>query len=224
MASLPAREMKIGKIVDKTLGVLEANAVPALIFLVVLTALSVPVNYFAAGSLSFTRLVGAQLLTAAFGTVCGYFLLVAMLRRTGLLTQTSEDAFLPYIGLSVLSSLGVLLGVLALVLPGLFIMARWIVAGPILVAGGNGVMASLGESWERTRGSEFQIIGAGLALGLVLIAGGIAVSVFLEAESLPRIIVAQVLSSAASVMFLALGVTLYGIMAAASEKQATPAS
>ena len=50
MATVPARALKFGKTIDKTLGVLERNAGPALIFVVVVTALCVPVSYFGIGS------------------------------------------------------------------------------------------------------------------------------------------------------------------------------
>lgn len=223
MATVPApRELKIGKIIDKTLAVLERNAVPAAIFVLVLTALCVPISYFAAGSTSPLRLAGAEVLRSALGIVAGYFLLVAMLRRTGLYARADEDAFLPYIGLSVLSTLGVLLGFIALVIPGLFIMARWIIAPQLLVGRGAGVMQALGESWDRTRGNEFQIIGAALALLLVLIVVGIAVSILLEPDTLPRMIIAQLASSASSVVFLALGVALYGLIVGGGAAAARP--
>ena len=223
MATVPARALKFGKTIDKTLGVLERNAGPALIFVVVVTALCVPVSYFGIGSTSPLRLAGGEILRSVIGMICSYFLLVAMVRRTGLRSRTDEEAFLPFIGLSLLSSLGVLLGVIALVLPGLFIMARWMIAPPLLVASGTGIRASLGESWDRTRGSEFLIIGTAVTLLLPLIAVGIAVSVFLEAETLPRIIIAQAASSSASVVFLSLGVALYGMMYGPADS-ATPTS
>ena len=50
MATLATRDLKIGRIIDKTLGVLERNVVPVLIFVVVLSALTAPISYFAVGS------------------------------------------------------------------------------------------------------------------------------------------------------------------------------
>ena len=77
------RELKIGKIIDKTLGVLELNAVPAVIFVLALTAASLPIVYFSASETAPLQAAGGQLLQSAVGIVCSYFLLVAMLRRTG---------------------------------------------------------------------------------------------------------------------------------------------
>ena len=219
MAIAPPRELKTGKVIDKSLAVIERNIGPVLAFVVVITALCVPVSYVAIGSTSISRLIGSEVLRSVISMICSYFLLVAMLRRTNLFSRT-QDAFLPFIGLTLLSSLGTLLGFIALVLPGIFIMARWILAPQMLVARDSGVMQALGDSWERTRGNEFQIIFGTLLLLLPLIAIGIAISVFLEADSLPRLIVGQIASTAATVVFLSVGVALYGLMGIGKEAKA----
>lgn len=212
MAISPARELKIGKIIDKTLGVLELNALPAAIFVIVLTAVSLPIAYVSVASKAPLTAAGGQLLQSVVGIVCSYFLLVAMMRRTGLQSGTGEDAFLPYLGMSILSALAVMLGVIALVLPGLFLMVRWSIAQPVIVARGGGVMASLGESWERTRGNEFPIFVAALALLVPAIAVIIAVRAFFEETNLVGMVVAQLASSGISAIFLAMGVALYGLI------------
>ena len=212
MATLPPLRLTVGKIIDKSLGVLELNAVPAVIFVVALTALSVPVTYFGVGSLSPLRIMGGQLLIAAAGVVCAYFLLIAMLRRTGLYARADGDAFLPYIGLSVLYTLGVMLGFFASILPGLFIMARWSLAQPLLIARGDGITASLGESWERTKDKEFQILGAWLALIVLPIVVLIAARAFFGQENLTGIVISQIASSAISVVSLSWNVALYGLI------------
>ena len=217
MAIAAPRDLKIGKIIDKTLGVIERTALPALIFVIVVTALCAPISWFTVGSLSASRLAGGELLKAVIGIVAAYFLIVPMLRRAGLHTRSDADAFLPFIGLSVLSALGVLLGFIAFIIPGLFVMARWSIAQPLLVGRGTGVMESLGESWERTRGNEFSIIIAALALALAPIVVMIATAVFFEETSPVRIVVTQLASSAMSAIFLGMGVAIYGLMMGGSE-------
>ena len=217
MAIAAPRDLKIGKIIDKTLGVVERTALPALIFVIVVTALCAPITWFTVGSLSPSRLAGGELLKAVIGIVAAYFLIVPMLRRAGLHTRSDADAFLPFIGLSVLSALGVLLGFIAFIIPGLFVMARWSIAQPLLVGRGTGVMESLGESWERTRGNEFSIIVAALALALAPIVVMIATAVFFEDSNPVRIVVTQLASSAMSAIFLGMGVAIYGLMMGGSE-------
>lgn len=217
--AIPApRDLKIGKIIDKTLAVLELNMVPALIFVAALTAANLPITYTSVGSLDPLKLAGGQLLGSLIGFVCGYFLLVAMLRRTGLLSRTEGDVFLPYLGMSILAGLAVLLGLVAIILPGLFLMARWIIAGPLLVGRGDGVMKALGESWSRTRGNELSIIGAALALVVLPVAVIIAARMFFEETDLIGMAVSQLAGSGISVVLTAMGVALYGmIVGGASE-------
>lgn len=223
MATLPTRELKIGKIIDKTLGVLELNTVPALLFVLALTAVSLPITYATVGSTAPLQLVGGQLLQSAVGIVCTYFLLVAMVRRTGLQSRSEEDVFLPYLGLSLLSGLAVMLGVIAFVLPGLFLMIRWIIAQPLLVARGGGVMVTLGESWDRTRGSEFSIIVAALAMLVPLIAVMIAAGAFFEEGNLVGMVVSQLATSGISLVLPAMGVAICGLILS-REAAAVPSS
>jgi hypothetical protein len=211
--AIPApRELKIGTIVDKTLGVLEINAVPALIYVLVLTAVSVLIAFASVGSTAPLQLAGGQLLRNVISIVCGYFLLVAMLRRTGLQSQTGGDTLLPFIGQSIIASLAVLVGMIALIIPGLFLMARWSIAQPLLVARGDGVMASLGESWDRTKGNELSIFTAAMAVVLLPIVVIIATGVFFGQENLAGIVIAQLATSALSLILLAMGVALYGLI------------
>lgn len=211
--AIPApRDLKIGKIIDKSLAVLERNAVPALIFVVALTAATLPITYVSTGSLEPLNVAGGQVLGTLVGVVCGYFLLVAMMRRTGFPARTDGDAFLPYIGMALLSGIAVVLGLFVIILPGLFLMARWIIAGPLIVGRGDGVMKSLNESWSRTRGSEVSIMVAALALVLLPIAAIVAVSVLFEQDNLVRMAVSQIASSAISLIIAAMSVAVYGMI------------
>ena len=219
--AIPApRDLKIGKIIDKTLAVLELNAVPALIFVVALTAATLPITYASVGSLDPLKIAGGQLLGSVVGVVCGYFLLVAMIRRTGLQSRTEGDVFLPYVGMLILSGIAVTLGFFVIILPGLFLMARWMIAGPLMVARGGGVMATLGESWNRTRGNELAIIAAALALVLIPVAVLIAARVFFEEGNLAGMVVSQIGSSAISAILGAMSVALYGLIVGGASEAA----
>ena len=68
------------------------------------------------------------------------------------------DVFLSYFGLAVLYALGVLAGFILLIIPAFFLIARWSLAQPLVVVRGDGIRQAFGESWERTKGNEFQII------------------------------------------------------------------
>lgn len=214
MATLPSRELKIGTIIDKSLGVVERTMSTALIYLAVLTVINVAIAYFTLGMTAPMQQLVIGLVKMVVGIVAAYVLIEAMLGKTGLRTRANEDVFLGYLGLSILYTLGVGIGFILLIIPGLLFMARWSIAQPLLVARGQGVMQSLGESWEQTKGNEFSIIVAALALLIPLIAVIIACSVLFEKDDMIGIVVTQLASSATSIVSLGMGVALYGLIAA----------
>jgi len=217
MATQMSRKLKVGTIVDKALAVLELNAKPVLIYVVAFTAVNFAISYFSLSLTAIMEQVGVGLAKFVVGVAAGYLLLDAMVSRTGLRSRTSEDVFFPFVGLSVLYILGVYAGLIAVVIPGLVVMARWSIAQPMLVARGGGVVATLGESWERTSGAEFQILGAMLALLILPIAILITCSVLFKPEDLVGIAVSQLATSALSIVSAAMGVALYGLIETARD-------
>lgn len=73
--------------------------------------------------------------------------------------------FATVFGIALLSGLGVLLGGLLLVLPGLFLLIRWWVAVPVALDRNLGVVEAMRESWAMTAAHWAPI--AGLLLGLI---------------------------------------------------------
>jgi hypothetical protein len=210
-APAPPRQLKIGTIIDKTLGVVEFSTAAVAIYVAGLTLVNAVVTYFTIGMGPMEQ-AGVGLVKFVVGVTAGYLLLDAMVRKTGLRTRTDEDVFFAYFGLSILYTAGVVLGFIFIVLPGLVIMARWSLAQPMMIARGDGVMKALGESWERTKGNEFQIIVAVLALFFVPVALVIAAAVMFDPADPIGIGLTQFVSSLMSAVGLAMGVALYGMM------------
>ena len=214
MATLPTRELKIGTIIDKSLAVLERVAIPALIFLVALTALNCALAYFTLNAAPLSQL-GVTLLRVVVGVFLSYLLLNTMVQRTGLRSRGDADVFLPYFGLAVLYGLAVLVGFILLVIPALFLIARWSLAQPLVVARGERVMQAFGESWERTRGNDFPIIVAVLVLVMIPIAISVVAGIMFEKDDLVGIVVSQLASSVSSLLSLSMSVALYGMIVGA---------
>jgi hypothetical protein len=217
----PPRELKIGTIIDETLGVLERCRWQALVFLAVLTLINGAATYFGLDYTSFSHELAKGIFNLTVGIVGAYVLFEAMLRETGFLPRGTEDSFLPYVGLSILYTLAVGLGLILIVLPGLFLMARWIVASPLLITRGGGVMAAMRDSWERTRGNEFPILVAVIVLFGLLIGVSIFAGLSFEEDDPVGIVVSQLASSATSLIGIAMGVALYGLIVAGSSATKT---
>ena len=86
---------------------------------------------------------------------------------------------LTYIGISILSGLAIILGVVALIVPGLILSARWSPVYGYALGEGQGVTDAMSESWEATRGHTLPILLALLVpiafticgLGLMVMSG-----------------------------------------------------
>ncbi len=83
---------------------------------------------------------------------------------TGLGLREGNARFGAFFGINFLAGLGILLGIVLLVVPGLFLAARWSAANAALLAEGEGVNAALGRSWDMTAASVWPIVGVQLVI------------------------------------------------------------
>jgi hypothetical protein len=81
-------------------------------------------------------------------------------------------------GIGFLSNLGIILGLILLVVPGLILWARWSAAGPAGIGEKRPVGDAMKRSAQLTEGTRFNIIVVGL-IGLLAAAGGMLVIMFL---------------------------------------------
>ena len=220
MASAAHRELKIGAIIDKALAVLERSAMPALIFLVTLTAVNCVIDYFTWDAAPLSQLAVTPL-RIVIGVFFSYNLLKVMIARTGLRSRGEGDVFLTYFGLTILYGLAVVVGLILLVIPALFLMARWSLAQPLVVARGDGVMKAFGQSWERTSGNDFPILIAVLVLVMIPTAISIAAGLMFEKGALTGMLVGQTAQSLASLLGLSMGVALYGMIIGVPQGEAS---
>ena len=72
--------------------------------------------------------------------------------------------FLPLIGVGIVTGVGVMLGLLLLVVPGVILALMWCVAAPVLVVEREGVFAALRRSRELGSGARWKILGLFLVL------------------------------------------------------------
>jgi hypothetical protein len=111
--------------------------------------------------------------------VAGYYLLQAAVMKVvvngargrptsfGEALRPAGRKALPLVGLSVLSSLGIGLATILLIIPGIIVAVWWSVAGPVLVTENRGVTDSLSRSKDLTEGYRWPIFGL-VAIYLVL--------------------------------------------------------
>ncbi len=130
------------------------------------------------GATSFRGLIGASVLSGVLAMVIGALVQGALTRAVVAANEGQRASFseclltglqviLPLIGLSILFSIGVGLGFILLVVPGVILLLMWTVAVPVLVVERTGVLGAFTRSSELTKGARWKILG----LFLVLLVG-----------------------------------------------------
>lgn len=73
-------------------------------------------------------------------------------------SKTALALSLPLIGLMILYSLGLAMGFILLIIPGILLFLGWYICIPVMVVEKKGVTESLGRSWELTKGYKRWIL------------------------------------------------------------------
>lgn len=163
--------LRVGALLTGMLRMINGNLVGALIALVLATAVATVFDLLQPDTIN-------NLPASLAGAVMQFVLTKTALGRVGLLHR-GRSAVLSFIGLNICTSMGILLGMLLLIVPGLILAARWSASLPILLAEDVGVGESLGESWRRTEGNTVSILLAFLVVAapfLVLLVASAAVA------------------------------------------------
>ena len=155
-------------------------------------------------------------------SVFGSFLLQAALvkavqdvrdGRVDLSLGQTVSAALPFIGsvavASILASIGIGIGIVLIIVPGLILLTFWSLIVPEIVIGGAGALESFGRSWRTVRNYAWNVFGTYILVFLILIAGDIVLSLILSA--LPygwRSFISSLVSDTLVAPFIAAVITL----------------
>lgn len=90
-----------------------------------------------------------------------------------------RPTLVPLLVAGLLAGIGIALGLLALIVPGLFLLTRWVLVTPVVVLERLGATDALRRSWQLVRGNGWTVFGVILVtLVLALIAQLVFVSLF----------------------------------------------
>lgn len=159
------REASFNDLLNAAFDEIATNRAATLIFLAVTvpvgaasvalfdTATGNPAVLFSGSSRSLGTAAGL-LAVILFGMAAQYWFTMALLRRS---LYADFGRLLPYLGISLLSLIGTMLGLVLLVIPGLVFATRCLLVAPMVLEGNVPAMDSFAESWERTRSSAWSI-------------------------------------------------------------------
>ncbi len=185
------RRMSTGRVFQRAFSAISINpivilglalvvgALPGLImsYLLYRFGLSSP-NALRTGAISPGGFAWAMFFSSMIMLVISAFVQGALTRATVSANEGTRASFgeslsagvrviLPLIGLSILLALGVALGFILLIVPGVILLLMWAVAVPALVVERNGILAAFSRSAELTKGARWKIFGLFLALLVV---------------------------------------------------------
>lgn len=109
----------------------------------------------------------------------------------------------------VLAAVGIGLGLIALVIPGLVLMTRWILIVPVIVLEGRSAGDAFGRSRELVRGHGWAVFGViFVTLVIAVIANGLATSIFAFLPDFLQAWVGGTIASSLTAPFVALSWTV----------------
>jgi hypothetical protein len=173
-----------------------------------------------------TGILGA-LIVAAIGTIATYWfqgMVVEAARdildgrrdhTVGSLVRAAVPVIGPLVVAGILAGIAIGIGLLLLIVPGLFLLTIWAVLAPVIVVERKDAMSSFGRSRELVRGHGWQVFGVIVILFLLqflvtgviqALANSVADSVvgYSVADLIVRLLVAPLSALAAAVLFFEL--------------------
>ncbi len=158
---------------------------------------------------------GVQLVVSIYGQ----FVVIERLLADRLPERHGHRRFMSIFGSGIFSGLGIGLGLLLLIFPGIFLAARWSAAVPAIIAEDCGATDSLRSSWDRTEASRVPVFLLYL-IGMAIWAGSIGLVLMFSATDAG-------LDSAIGVIALNFAVSLVTVLgwvlATAVYRRTTPA-
>jgi hypothetical protein len=88
----------------------------------------------------------------------------------GELFGSVSRVLVPLIAVSILAAIGLVIGFVLCIIPGLFLLTFWCVVAPVTVIEQPGVFGAFGRSWELVSGNAWRVFGTIVLVFLLLVA------------------------------------------------------
>ena len=131
---------------------------------------------------------------------------------------------LPVAGASILAVIGIAVGFVFIIVPGLILLTFWSLIVPCIVLGESPALASFGRSWRTVRGYAWNVFGTIVLVWLILVAVRVVLAlIFAVLPQWLRSSLADVVAGTLIAPFIAIVVSLaYYRLTAAHQNQAPP--
>jgi hypothetical protein len=217
-----ARRIEAGRIIGEAFETYRSHAGALLWGAAIVIGIPGVINglFSVSGSLGLVLLGGLIALAAGF-LYTGYVVKLVQDVRDGRRDSSVSELFsaaAPYIGTlilnGILAGIGITIGFVLLIVPGLFLLTIWAVVAPSIVVEDRGVTEAFGRSRELVRGNGWSVFGVILLAFLIvfavsLVAGLIGASLGdggrVALQTVANVLTAPVAALVGSILFFDLG-------------------
>ena len=201
----------------------------AIAFVIYLVAAVIAALFALAGGAIGALLGGLVELIAAFLLQAALVKAVQDVRdgRVDMSIGETVSAATPYLGSVILASLlagiAIAIGLILVIVPGLYLMTIWAVIVPVIVIEGSGALASFGRSQQLVRGRGWHVFATLVLVYVILLVVNLVLGLIFSA--LPHVLgsgLSSIISGTLIAPFLALVVTLVYYRLSGDEQVPTP--
>lgn len=213
--SAPARRLSVGDVINETFSVYGQQFGPLIgSAIVVFVVVGILAGLLNAGGVLLS-LIGSIVQLAGHMLYVGFVVKLVEDVRDGRrdlgigdLFSSAVPAILPLIAFSILAGIGIAIGLVLIIVPGLILITFWCLGAPAIVAEGAGPIEAFGRSWRLVRGNAWSVFGTLVVVLLIVIAVGIVLGVIATPIGNGAIIVASIISGAITAPIFALAVSV----------------
>ncbi len=214
--------IRVGNVINETFAVYSQNFAPLVLSaLVVFLIVGVVTGLLQRGGGVFLGVLAAAIQLAAHALYTGFVVeLVRDVRdgrrdlAVGDLFSAATPAIVPLIVFGILYGIGVAIGFILIIIPGLILLTFWSVGAPAIVVEHVGPIQAFGRSWRLVRGDAWAVFGVLVVVFLIVVVASVILGAIGAAIGTGGIIVAAIIASvftapisaiASSVLFFDLG-------------------
>ena len=215
-ARQPARRINVGDVINETFSIYGSNAAELIVSaLVVFVIVGLLAGLLQNSGGFIVVLLAAMIRLAGSALYTGFVVKLVEDVRDGRRDETVGDLFsaaapaiLSLTAFAILFGIGVAIGLVLLIVPGLILITFWALGPPAIVVEGAGPLDAFGRSWRLVTGNAWSVFGALVVALLIAIAIGIVLGVIGAAIGAGATIVASILASAITAPIFALAVSV----------------
>jgi hypothetical protein len=237
----PAKQITVGGVVNETFSIYGQNAAALLgTSIVVFVIVGVAQGLLRATDSVVLGILGGVIQLVGLALYTGFVVKLVQDVRDGRRDETVGEllssvspVILPLIVFGILWGIGVTIGLILLIVPGLILITFWSVGGPAIVVERAGAIEAFGRSWGLVRGQAWSVFGALVVVLLIVIAIGIILGAIatpisdgatVVASIISNVITAPIFALACSVIFFDLGGGREAVAPAAPTEPPPPAT